>query len=55
MTQGCFMKRFRMSKRLFFRSLKSVQNYNLYFVQKPDATGQSGLSGCKNVQQHCVF
>ena len=40
-----FRQRFRMSKRLFLRILESVQNYDSYFVQKPDATGQLGLSG----------
>jgi hypothetical protein len=40
-----FHQRFRMSKRLFLRILKSVQNHESYFVQKPDATRQLGLSG----------
>ena len=40
-----FRQRFRMSKRLFLRILESVQNYDSYFMQKPDATGQLGLSG----------
>ena len=40
-----FCQRFRISKRLFLRILESVQNYDSYFMQKPDATGQLGLSG----------
>ena len=39
-----FHQRFRLSKRLFFRILESVQNYDSYFVQKSDANGQFGLS-----------
>ena len=47
-----FRQRFRMSKRLFFKILESVQNYNSYFVQKSDITGQLGLNGlqkCSNI------
>ena len=40
-----FRQRFRMSKRLFLRILDCEQNYDSYFVQKPDATGQLGLNG----------
>jgi hypothetical protein len=40
-----FCQKFRMSKHLFLKLLKSVQNYYSYFVQKPDATSQLGLSG----------
>ena len=40
-----FRQRFRMFKRLFLRILESVENYDSYFMQKPDVTGQLGLSG----------
>ena len=40
-----FRQRFRMSKCLFSRILESAQNYDSYFVQKPNATSQLGLSG----------
>jgi hypothetical protein len=40
-----FCQRFRMSRHWFLRILESVQNYDSYFVQKLDATGQLGLNG----------
>lgn len=39
-----FKRRFRMSRRLFSRILEAVQAHDTYFVQKPNASGQLGLS-----------
>ncbi|XP_062556708.1 uncharacterized protein LOC134221532 [Armigeres subalbatus] len=39
-----FRRRFRMSRDLFTKIVADIESANLYFVQKPDATGKLGLT-----------
>jgi hypothetical protein len=39
-----FRRRFRMNRDLFVRIARDVEAANIYFVQRPDATGKLGLT-----------
>ncbi|XP_029708579.2 uncharacterized protein LOC115255014 [Aedes albopictus] len=43
-TDSQFRRRFRMSRNLFTKIVADIESANVYFVQKPDATGKLGLT-----------
>ena len=52
-TEVQFRRRFRMSRPLFLRIVQEISDNDVYFQQRPDATGKVGASALQKVTAAC--
>ena len=52
-SESQFRRRYRMSRTLFLRIVEEVENADVYFQQRPDATGKLGATALQKVTAAC--